>query len=225
MAIFTGAYQGILSLDGKVITDGNRADLQISYERIENRERMASGRLRINYIDSKMKLSTSWSNIFSDNTTVDGYKGAAYLRDLYDSKMGNSFPVVVTAKNVSSTVSTSITGNSNNTSLPQSTIYVVSNTGFTVPGYISVKSNTGNSMYELIYYTGTGGTAAGTGASGPSFTGCTGSSSGTLYSGSEVVQAGTSETVTMVFSSFEYTVVKRGPDRDIVNISVELEEL
>lgn len=225
MPIFTGAYQGILSLDGNVMSDGNRADLAISYQRIESRERMASGRLRVNYVDSKMKISTSWSNVFSDNTTVDGYKGAAYLRDLYDAKRGNSFPVVVTAKNISSTISTSITGNSNNTSLPQSTIYVVSNTGFTVPGYVSVKSNTGNAIYELIYYTGTGGTPSGTGASGPSFTGCTGASSGTLYSGSEVIQAGTSETITMVFSSFEYTVVKRGPDRDIVNISVELEEI
>jgi len=216
MPIFTGAYQGILSLDGNVITDGNRADLQISYERIEARERMASGRLRVNYIDSKMKISTSWTNIFSDNSTVDGYKGAAYLRDLYEAKRGNSFPVVVTAKNISSTVSTTIGATSNNAALPQSTIYVASTSGFTVPGYLSVRSGTANASYELIYYTGTGST---------SFTGCTGSSSGTLYTGKEVVQAGTSETVTMVFSSFEYTVVKRGLDRDIVSISIELEEI
>jgi hypothetical protein len=136
----TFPYQAILSINGNIITDHNRAPLDVSYERIENRQRSINGTMRINYITSKLKISTSWSNVVSSNNTVDGNKGAAYLRDLYYSSAGNPVTVALTFK------------------------------------------------------------------SGP-----TGSATGA--------------TATMVFSNFDYSVIQRGQTQDIVNMSVELEQV
>jgi hypothetical protein len=124
----------------------------VSYERIENRQRSINGTMRINYISTKMKISTSWSNIVSSNNVVDavrdsfgnilptGPKGASYLMDLYRSSAGNPVTVALTFK------------------------------------------------------------------SGP-----TGSTTGA--------------TASMVFSNFDYSVVQRGQTQDIVNMSVELEQV
>ena len=136
----TFPYQAILSINGNIISDHNRAPLDISYDRIEARQRMANGTLRVNHISTKMKISNSWSNIVSSNTTVDGNKGAAYLMDLYRSSTGN--PVTV---------------------------------------FLAYKS-------------------------GP-----TGSATGA--------------TASMIFSNLDYNVVYRGPTHDIVNVSVELEQV
>ena len=136
----TFPYQAILSINGNIITDHNRSPLDVSYDRIENRQRSINGTMRINYISTKMKISTSWSNIVSSNNTVDGNKGAAYLMDLYRSSAGDPVTVALTFK------------------------------------------------------------------SGP-----TGSTTGA--------------TASMVFSNFDYSVVQRGQTQDIVNMSVELEQV
>jgi len=136
----TFPYQAILSINGNIITDHNRSTLDVSYERIENRQRSINGTMRINYITTKLKVSTSWSNVVSSNNTVDGNKGAAYLRDLYNSSAGDPVTVALTFK------------------------------------------------------------------SGP-----TGSTTGA--------------TASMVFSNFDYSVVQRGQTQDIVNMSVELEQV
>jgi hypothetical protein len=148
----TFPYQAILSINGNIISDHNRAPLDISYDRIESRQRMTNGTLRVNYIAKKMKISTSWSNIVSSNNVVDaardnsgnilptGPQGASYLMDLYYNSTGN--PVTV---------------------------------------YLAFKS-------------------------GP-----TGSATGM--------------TANMMFSNLDYNVVYRGASHDIVNISLELEQV
>lgn len=148
----TFPYQAILSIGGNLITDHNRAPLDVSYDRIEARQRMANGTLRVNHISTKMKISTSWSNVVTNNNVVDasrdgsgnilatGPKGASYLRDLYYNSTGSPLQV-----------------------------------------YLTFKS------------------------------GATGSTTGATFN--------------MVFSSFDYSVVYRGPSYDIVNMSVELEQV
>jgi hypothetical protein len=148
----TFPYQAILSINGNIITDHNRAPLDVSYDRIEARQRMANGTLRVNHISTKMKISTSWSNVVSSNNVVDaardnsgnilptGPQGASYLKDLYYNSTGNALQV-----------------------------------------YLTFKS------------------------------GATGSVTGATFN--------------MIFSSFDYSVVYRGPAHDIVNMSVELEQV
>ena len=46
--------------DFLVCSDDNRSSLDLSYERIETRERMINGRMRSVYVDDKMTLSLSW---------------------------------------------------------------------------------------------------------------------------------------------------------------------
>lgn len=62
----------------KKITDHNRQDISVSVERIENKQRMATGTLRRYVVAKKRTWSTSWDNIPSTNShengvvTVDG---------------------------------------------------------------------------------------------------------------------------------------------------------
>jgi hypothetical protein len=43
-----------------VCSDDNRSSIQLDFERIESRERMINGRMRSVFIDDKLKLSVSW---------------------------------------------------------------------------------------------------------------------------------------------------------------------
>jgi hypothetical protein len=46
-----------------ILSDDNRQPINIDFERIETRERMANGRMRSYYIADKMKISTSWDMV------------------------------------------------------------------------------------------------------------------------------------------------------------------
>lgn len=119
----TFPYQAILSINGNIISDHNRAPLDISYDRIENRQRMTNGTLRVNYIAKKMKISTSWSNIVSSNNTVDGNKGAAYLMDLYNSSTGNPVTVYLAFKSGPTGSVTGMTANMMFSNLDYNVVY------------------------------------------------------------------------------------------------------
>ena len=119
----TFPYQAILSINGNIISDHNRAPLDVSYERIENRQRSINGTMRINYIATKMKISTSWSNIVSSNDTVDGNKGAAYLMDLYRSSTGAPVNVYLAFKSGSTGSTTGATASMVFSNLDYNVVY------------------------------------------------------------------------------------------------------
>lgn len=56
------------------ITDHNRSPLDISYERIENKQRMANGALRRYVVAKKRTYSVSWDMLPSSNDTLKGLK-------------------------------------------------------------------------------------------------------------------------------------------------------
>jgi hypothetical protein len=139
--LFAGARDAILKIGNDTLSDHGRSPLSISVERIEDRRRMVNGSLRINHVANKYRISCSWEALPTlDSRTVDGFKGAAFIRNLHDTTGGGTFTVVVAARD---------------------------------------------------------------GAAG----------------------AGASFTKTMTFSSFDYEVEKRGTGFDLVNVSIELEEV
>lgn len=52
-----------LSPEWMVLTDDNRKEINLSFERIEQRKRMVNGRTRSVHVADKLKLSTSWDMI------------------------------------------------------------------------------------------------------------------------------------------------------------------
>jgi len=70
-----------------VITDHNRKDFDINYERIEKSDRMADGTLRRFITANKKKISTSWTDLPAAggvNFTADGNLGGAFLKSFYE---------------------------------------------------------------------------------------------------------------------------------------------
>lgn len=87
--------QGIqISLDGITwykLSDHNRQPINLSYEVIENSQRMANGKMRKYVIDSKMKVSTSWQFFpTTDTYLVDAgtyTKAGAWMKAFYDANV------------------------------------------------------------------------------------------------------------------------------------------
>lgn len=71
------------------VTDHGRAPLSISVERIESKQRMASGRLRRYVVSKKRSFSTSWTNIPSIDTEflANGESGS-WLENFHDDNDG-----------------------------------------------------------------------------------------------------------------------------------------
>lgn len=94
-----------------ILTDNNRLPIDMSFERIEQRERMINGRMRSYHIADKVSISTSWENVpsrsyasdplFDQSTgksplhkltgeyTTDGGAGAVELLDWYSNHPGS----------------------------------------------------------------------------------------------------------------------------------------
>jgi hypothetical protein len=72
-----------------ILSDHGRDALQVDIERIEMRERMASGRMRSKHIADKHSFSTSWNNLPSRRTVAglpvvaDGYASANDMYEFY----------------------------------------------------------------------------------------------------------------------------------------------
>lgn len=80
MSDLTGINPDLASSNSFIIlSDHNRAPLSISYQRFEQRTRMANGQLRSYFIADKMNLSLSWtmlpSRAFSNNPKFDQETG------------------------------------------------------------------------------------------------------------------------------------------------------
>ena len=71
------------------VSDHGRKPIQISYNRIEKSVRTADGTLRKQVIATKKSYEISWDNLPSlTSKTVDGFAGAAFIQDWYDSNTG-----------------------------------------------------------------------------------------------------------------------------------------
>ena len=94
-----------------ILTDDNRQYIDLSYDRIEKRERMINGRMRSYHVADKLKLSVNWdmipSRAFDDTPTFNPITGAlvdasaiesyttdrgaggADMKDWYDANVGS----------------------------------------------------------------------------------------------------------------------------------------
>lgn len=71
------------------VTDHNRAEMGISFERIENMQRMINGTMRKYVIADKREFSTSWDMVPGpSNYTVDGFAGADAMEAFYLAQLG-----------------------------------------------------------------------------------------------------------------------------------------
>lgn len=83
----------LMRWNGSYVTDHNRSPLTASVERIENKQRMASGTLRKYVVAKKRTWSCSWDMLPHSNTslgmpTVDGRMAGQDIKNFYDSTNG-----------------------------------------------------------------------------------------------------------------------------------------
>ena len=77
-----------------ILSDASRGPLEISTERIEQRERMANGRMRSKHIADKHSFNMNWtylptrSVVDGKNVVADGYASASELKQFYDAVKG-----------------------------------------------------------------------------------------------------------------------------------------
>lgn len=77
-------------LNGYILSDHNRSAVEISVDRIEQRVRVASGRMRKIYTADKRSFDMSWSELpESSELTVDGNWGAKEIIAFYESMVGD----------------------------------------------------------------------------------------------------------------------------------------
>jgi len=82
--------------NGNAITDHNRAELNVSVERIERKQRLASGTLRKYIVADKRSFATSWSMLPKlTSQTVDGFWGGEAIENFYNIVPG-SFSLEIT---------------------------------------------------------------------------------------------------------------------------------
>jgi hypothetical protein len=77
---------------GYIVTDHNRAPLNISYDTIENSARMANGTMRRYITANKKKIATSWDQVPAAggyNFTADANLGGAWLKSFYEENIYN----------------------------------------------------------------------------------------------------------------------------------------
>lgn len=77
-----------------ILSDASREPMRIDVERLEQRERMASGRMRSKFIADKHAFELSWtylptrSIVAGQNVVADGYASASDLKRFYDAVQG-----------------------------------------------------------------------------------------------------------------------------------------
>jgi hypothetical protein len=95
----TFAKPQLLEFEGNAVTDHNRGELAIDYERIETKQRMANGTMRKYVVADKRTFNVSWEDVPNDsNYTVDGHWGGDDIKGFYDSNAG-AFTLTVTYDN------------------------------------------------------------------------------------------------------------------------------
>ena len=73
------------------LSDHNRDPIQISYEIIENSQRMSNGTMRKYVIAKKLKVTTDWKDFPSQDVNLvdynSGSKGAAWIKAFYEANV------------------------------------------------------------------------------------------------------------------------------------------
>lgn len=91
------AKGALVEWNGNKVTDHNRQELSIDFNRIESSKRMADGTMRKYVIADKRTFSTSWNDVpDSTDSTVDGFWGGSDMLDFYIQNAG-SFTLKLTA--------------------------------------------------------------------------------------------------------------------------------
>lgn len=104
MLSFTKA--AAIKFGSNYITDHNRAEIDISTERIEKSKRMANGTMRKYVVADKRTFSFSWNNLPGSSTyTVDGAWGLVEMKSFYAATKG-AFNMTVTYADASTEVVT-----------------------------------------------------------------------------------------------------------------------
>lgn len=74
------------------VTDHNRSAISVTYDKIENKQRMVDGTLRKFVVATKRKFSVSWTELpRQDSVTVDRFWGANSLKEFYESHDGDFY--------------------------------------------------------------------------------------------------------------------------------------
>lgn len=75
--------------NGTNVSEHNRSDVEVDVERIETRTRVASGRMRKQYVADKRSFSISWTDLpETAANTVDGAWGAQEIINFFNSMSG-----------------------------------------------------------------------------------------------------------------------------------------
>lgn len=87
------------------LSDHNRSPIDISYDRIENRKRMANGTMRTFVVAQKRTWKASWEDLpREDIQTADGFMGAESMKTWYGLHKGSFQLIITNGENVSETV-------------------------------------------------------------------------------------------------------------------------
>lgn len=79
----------LLRLNRTALTDHNRSELGVSYERIETRNRMANGTMRKYHVADKRTFTVSWSDVPNVATkTVDGFWSGREIQTFFNDAAG-----------------------------------------------------------------------------------------------------------------------------------------
>jgi hypothetical protein len=78
------------------VSDHNRSPISISFEKIENKDRMANGTLRKFVVATKRNIKVSWENLpRQDSATADGKWGASSIKTFYNTYGNTAFWITI----------------------------------------------------------------------------------------------------------------------------------
>jgi len=78
------------------LSDHNRSPISLSFDKIENKERMANGTLRKFVVATKRTIKASWEDLpREDIHTADGFWGANSIKNFYDTSSNSAFWVTI----------------------------------------------------------------------------------------------------------------------------------
>lgn len=82
-----------MAWSGNKVTDHNRQEISVDYERLEDMRRTVNGTMRKYVVGDKRSVSTSWNDLPSKTSdTVDGFWGGEEMESFYTSNPG-AFPL------------------------------------------------------------------------------------------------------------------------------------
>jgi len=235
-----------------ILSDHNRKSIDISTDRIQNRERMINGRMRSFHVADKIKISTSWEMLPSRRSATYSNFRATFTAPI-TSAVGNGQTItyVATGSNIGLNVgdNVSITDVSiagyNQTNVKVLSVTEDANTTFTIAGTTTGTPTYANALVTVTganpHYSASDQYTVDGGAGGADILDWYENHTGPFYvylsydkpknfDGDDNGEFNRlneySEVVEMYISDFSYTIVRRGgTNYDFWDISVTLEEV